>query len=83
MPPLRRWDRKRGGGDSCAPAPLLRPRKNRATDIVRGAWWDPKVQPEPLVSVTDEKFSAHPGSRMEWEKPRDGRFALAWPLYTA
>ncbi len=45
--------------------------KPRYTDIVRGAWWDPKVaQPEPLVSVTEESaqiLRLHPGSHMEWE----------------
>jgi putative ABC transport system permease protein len=45
--------------------------KPRYTDIVRGAWWDPKVpHPEPLLSVTEEAaqiLRVHPGSRMEWE----------------
>lgn len=41
------------------------------TDIVQGAWWNPKQPPpEPVLSIAEEAariLHVHPGSRMEWE----------------
>jgi putative ABC transport system permease protein len=45
--------------------------KPKYTDIIEGAWWNPKAPPsEPQLSMSEEAariLKVHPGSRMEWE----------------
>lgn len=64
---LQAWGRRFRRARSVASAAEM----PKYTDILEGAWWNPKAPPaEPQVSVTEEAariLKLHPGSRMEWE----------------